>query len=230
MRKLLLLFTLLPLTVMAHAKDVVYLKNGSIIKGNIKELNPTESLKIETSDGNIFVYNLIDVERITKEDTRNKNSLSYKGFGDITFGGTIENIFNFDISTTHGIFLSDFFFLGGGVEFDLNYCQREGFITDYEGNIIGKYNYYLYKLPIYIDFRIYPSKKTNTIITPFLDFRIGGEVLSYYRGLFLSPSAGVRFNLEKIALNTAFCYEFYNPAKKYYSSLHDLGIKIGIEF
>ncbi len=206
MRKLLLLFTLLPLIVMAHAKDVVYLKNGSIIKGNIKELNPTESLKIETSDGNIFVYNLIDVERITKEDTINKSSLSYKGFGDITFGGTIENIFNFDISTTHGIFLSDFFFLGVGVEFDLNYWKKEGFITDYEGNIMGSKNNncYLYKLPIYIDFRIYPLKKTNTIITPFLDFRIGGEVLSYYRGLFLSPSAGVRFNLEKNCFKYSF--------------------------
>ncbi|MDD4002083.1 MAG: hypothetical protein WCS10_01355 [Bacteroidales bacterium] len=48
--------------------DVVYLKNGSIIKGVITEINPNVNLKMKTSDGNIFVFEMKDVEKIIKEE------------------------------------------------------------------------------------------------------------------------------------------------------------------
>ena len=48
-------------------QDVVYLKNGSIIRGIIIEQVPNESLKIETADGNLFVYKIDEVEKMTKE-------------------------------------------------------------------------------------------------------------------------------------------------------------------
>jgi len=48
-------------------QDVVYLKNGSIIRGTIIEQVPNESLKIETADGSLFVYKLSEVEKMTKE-------------------------------------------------------------------------------------------------------------------------------------------------------------------
>tara|TARA_R110001592_G_scaffold107256_5_gene300386 strand:+ start:53 stop:577 length:525 start_codon:yes stop_codon:yes gene_type:complete len=47
--------------------DVVYLKNGSIIKGMIIEQIPNISLKIQTVGGSIFVYKMEDVEKMTKE-------------------------------------------------------------------------------------------------------------------------------------------------------------------
>lgn len=47
--------------------DVVYLKNGSIIRGIIIEQTPNVSLKIQTKDGSVFVYNIEDVEKMTKE-------------------------------------------------------------------------------------------------------------------------------------------------------------------
>ena len=49
-------------------QDVVYLKNGSIIRGIIIEQIPNKSLKIKTADGSVFVYQMDDVERITRED------------------------------------------------------------------------------------------------------------------------------------------------------------------
>ena len=49
-------------------RDIVYLKNGSIIKGIVLEQIPNVSLKMETSDGNIFVFEMKDVEKITKEE------------------------------------------------------------------------------------------------------------------------------------------------------------------
>ena len=50
-----------------YMADVVYLKNGSIIKGNILELLPSESVKIELLDGSIFVFEMNTVEKITEE-------------------------------------------------------------------------------------------------------------------------------------------------------------------
>jgi len=48
-------------------KEVVYLKNGSVIKGIIIEQIPDVSIKIQTKDGNIFVYKMEEIDRITKE-------------------------------------------------------------------------------------------------------------------------------------------------------------------
>jgi hypothetical protein len=47
--------------------DVVYLKNGSIIRGMLIEQIPDVSVKIQTKDGSIFVYKMEEVEKITKE-------------------------------------------------------------------------------------------------------------------------------------------------------------------
>jgi hypothetical protein len=51
----------------SQSMDVVYLKNGSIIRGEIIEQIPDKSIKLQTADGNIFVYNFSDIEKITKE-------------------------------------------------------------------------------------------------------------------------------------------------------------------
>lgn len=47
--------------------DVLYLKNGSVIRGVIIEQEPNVQIKIKTNDGSIFVYKMEEVEKITKE-------------------------------------------------------------------------------------------------------------------------------------------------------------------
>lgn len=49
-------------------EDVVYLKDGSIIRGTIIEQIPGESLKIQTRDGSVFVYQMDEISRIAKEE------------------------------------------------------------------------------------------------------------------------------------------------------------------
>jgi hypothetical protein len=51
-------------------REVLYLKNGSIIKGIIIEQIPNVSYKIETGDGSVFIYKFEEVEKITKEKTK----------------------------------------------------------------------------------------------------------------------------------------------------------------
>lgn len=48
-------------------QDVVYLKNGGMIRGIIIEQVPGTSLKIQTRDGSVFVYRMDEIERITRE-------------------------------------------------------------------------------------------------------------------------------------------------------------------
>jgi TM2 domain-containing membrane protein YozV len=48
-------------------QDVVYLKNGSNIRGIIFEQVPLEKLKIRTADGSVFVFQMSEIERITRE-------------------------------------------------------------------------------------------------------------------------------------------------------------------
>jgi hypothetical protein len=47
--------------------EVVYLKNGGIIRGVIIEQIPNVQLKIQTMDQSVFVFKMDEIEKITKE-------------------------------------------------------------------------------------------------------------------------------------------------------------------
>jgi hypothetical protein len=69
--KLIILFTFVLVTTRLIAQnnyeEVVYLKNGSVIRGLIIEQVPQQSIKIQTKDRNIFVFKYLEIEKITKE-------------------------------------------------------------------------------------------------------------------------------------------------------------------
>ena len=70
-----LLFIISVFTLSAqNYQEVVYLKNGSVIRGTIIEQQPNVLLKIKTADGSIFVYPMNEVEKITKEERTNRKS------------------------------------------------------------------------------------------------------------------------------------------------------------
>lgn len=75
-------------------QDVVYLKNGSIIRGEIIEQIPNKLIKIETTDRNVFVYQMDEIEKITKEIPPNSivkqnNSDKRKGYIGLSVGASI---------------------------------------------------------------------------------------------------------------------------------------------
>lgn len=61
--------------------ETVYLKNGGLVKGEIIEQVPGQSVKVRTKDGNIFVYQMDEVERIMKE----QNTVSNEGHRGLDF-------------------------------------------------------------------------------------------------------------------------------------------------
>lgn len=50
--------------------DVLYLKNGSMIRGKILEFVSGGNVKIQTADGSIFVYKADEVDKIVKEPVK----------------------------------------------------------------------------------------------------------------------------------------------------------------
>jgi len=64
-----------------NLQDVVYLRNGSIIRGTIIEQVPNQSLTIETADRSLFVFAIDEIERISREPIIQEPVLQQKRFG-----------------------------------------------------------------------------------------------------------------------------------------------------
>jgi len=65
-RSILLFIVLVSIGFSQIYEDVVYLKDGSIIRGMVIEFAPDRHIKIQ-SGRNVFVYQLADIDKITRE-------------------------------------------------------------------------------------------------------------------------------------------------------------------
>jgi len=121
-------------------EDVVYLKNGSIIRGTIIEQIPNQSVKIQTKDRNVFVFKYDEIEKITKEPLPVENSsfspkeieIKKKGFanftgfnycvgvGKIQRGNKVflNRVNSFDIKTINGYRCNEYLYIGVGMGLD----------------------------------------------------------------------------------------------------------------
>jgi hypothetical protein len=184
-------------------QEVVYLKNGSIIKGIVIEQIPGVSLKIQTYDGSIFAYPMADVERITKEEiTRRRNNTarphneftldkSYRGFVELgpTFGVGALPHSRLEVMTTHGYQILPQLFVGGGVGF--HYFVDPSDVA----------------IPIYADVR---TDLLNRKATPYIDLKMGYSVVAI-TGYYLSPTIGYSFKLQdKARINLGVSYSLQN--------------------
>lgn len=107
-------------------QEIVYLKNGSVIRGTVIEQVPNKSIKVQTADGSIFVYQMNEVEKMTKETSKNtsgtisvfqdSNITGYRGFVD--FGYTVGlgdyGVGRIELTTSHGYQFNPYFFAGIG--------------------------------------------------------------------------------------------------------------------
>lgn len=117
-------------------EDVVYLKNGSIIRGVIIEQVPNKSIKIQTRDGNIFAYAIEEVERITKEGSprswQTKRNHSGAQLSSLIGYGT-EDGYNFGLGVRIGASFSSGAYLGGVFVYHLG--KSQDFPVPYYGNV-----------------------------------------------------------------------------------------------
>ena len=70
MKKILMLAVMLIASISTFSqsfRELVYLKNGSVIKGDIVEFLPDSLVKIEVADGSVYAFDYKEIERIIRD-------------------------------------------------------------------------------------------------------------------------------------------------------------------
>ena len=226
-------------------QDVVYLKNGSVIKGTIMEQVPDKTIKIKSGE-NLFVYQMDEIEKITKEEEESKSKKSL-------LTGKSELIKGYQLNLELGVSV-------GRLTSNTSMIAR--------GNVVNGYRFNPYiSTGLGIGLRAYEffqlingnsNSSTATLLPVFADVRINfldrkvspysatGLGYSYdlsdqLRGVgsFISQSFGATFKVStKSSFNVGLCLEWqrgpdYNslgilvPKEKIYSSV---GFVVGFSF
>lgn len=140
-------------------QETLYLHNGSIIRGEIIEQVPNTSLKIRTADGNILVFQMSEIEKISKEE-QHKDTKSGRHRG---LDLTVDAGYHIATKGGKGMFSTE---IGIGKRFNKNFYWGLGtgaFISTDGGDP---------SIPLTSDFKVYfPLKSTS--VTPGGIFRIG---------------------------------------------------------
>ncbi|MDR2765503.1 MAG: hypothetical protein LBB90_10815 [Tannerella sp.] len=254
MRKFLLgaviLWGLMPfLHAQERVEEVLYLKNGSVIRGTVVELVPNQSVKIQTADGSLFVFEMEEVEKLTKEPLpgrRNRNRPLYvpdreeqKRAG--RFSGMLQvagfgyqellssyGMFFFESSYICGYRFRDFLFVGGGVG-----------LEHAEGDFLDNTNF---RIPIFVALKLNLNHKR---VSPYFQLEVGKRFNSnsYFQdGIFVYPKIGIDFNLGARKRRALFLsislFEYGNLPSFYYQSSsfypdyyeNEFYLKTGIHF
>lgn len=200
-------------------EDVVYLKNGSQIRGEITEQKIGENLKIQLLGGSVFVFAENEIDSIKKEAVfaqvkdRSNFYAKHKGFRNMTEGGLIighefkDDWWGYSSRTDWGLMLhtvngyqfNRFLYTGIGLGVEKNISYRENFA------------------PIYARVAFDMLKKKAT---PYIFSDIGyafnwskenkDRIDNYNNkgGLYFSTGIGIRvFNSSKVSVTTAISYK-----------------------
>lgn len=209
--------------------ETVYLKNGSVIKGKIIEEIPGETVKIETKDGNVFVYHTDEVEKIEHEEksSNTENFAKQFSFGLNTGIITADGSTIIPLEATFTKRWHKYFGAGIGVGVD--------FPTGSGSPLI----------PLFVDVKGY-LPLASTSILPFLDLKLGYvfntegtetigsgknkvEVKPNNFTLF-SLMPGVRIPISRtVDIDFALGYEMYAPSEGG-STSNMFGARIGFNF
>lgn len=175
MLRVVLSFALLIFAQFASAQqtvEVVHLKNGSMIKGMIIEQVPNESIKIQTSDGSVFVYQMSEIEKITKEVVLEKSTGSVSKSA-VPLNRDRSGYVNVT-ELSYGVGMGDYSGIAtvGGSSFDFQDANNDNYVRVTTSNGIGLLDgmmsvglgvgleYYLnskaLQLPVYADIRLMP--------------------------------------------------------------------------
>lgn len=223
-------------------EDVVYLKNGNILRGTIMEQIPNKSIKLKINEKNIMTISFEEIEKITKENVAEKQAekkqpVEYKSKGfinltELNYGYGINSVSNkngsvqvknedptFGLRTVNGYQFSPFVTLGIGLGYEQ--YGNSGLI------------------PITLDSRIMFSRKK---IAPVLNINGGYSVgVNNSGGACLNPALGLRIFLSKkvaFLFNIGYkaqqlavtSYDMYYNKKTSVDNFYFLTVSAGVSF
>ena len=233
-----------PLAKAADLEEVVYLKNGSIIHGIIVEQVPNQSIKIQTKDGNLFVFNMDEIQKITKEAPASytpsflSSDDEYGWNTGVRYRGFVGDSFIFDLDgyyedyqeyiyTSHGVQINPYLYVGAGL--GLKYWTYWEEVS----------------IPVFANVRGELHKLFRKNVSPYIDVKIGYNAL-HNAGFYFSPELGCHFYFghSKCGLSVGLTYDLQktNVSDYYYSYysgyhyydyseiLSGLGISVAFDF
>jgi len=190
-------------------QDVIYLKNGSVVKGMITEFAPTKSYTIKTADGSIFVFKVEEIEKIAKElipnsanSNRAINSDSFvAGYRGVIEGGFGASSGSYGLNTVCFAISNGYQFnkkLYAGIATGLNY---------YPSSVAGVDGFGL--IPLYLDGRysFLPKNPVSPYASLGAGFSFDPQQSFEGAGGYLNPSVGAQIAVgNKYKINLGFNY------------------------
>lgn len=255
---LLLLSSSCLLMAQPNTEDVLYLKNGSVLRGLLKTKTTDDPIKIELLGGSLFVFAQSEVDSVKRENVFKRNARNVskiyfrkdRGFRHITeFGllygtnlkddnniyyyGSPPDDFGFSVHTVNGYQVWPYLFVGGGVGIDRFVTYKQTFS------------------PFYLRLASEFLKKK---VTPYVFADVGyshlwkqknNEYMSYENkgGLYVTAGGGVRiYTRSRASVLLSLSYRRNNSSTKWwYTQAPDaiynikrtyqrLGINVGVTF
>lgn len=190
----------------AGYEDVVYLKNGGIMRGMIIEQVPNQSLKIQTVGRNVFVYSFDEIAKITKEEIKpeqpvvepmemekprkaRRTTFIVEGNAGLMVDSHDANSLRYGGSESFGLMMA----------LDVNLTPKMCLGLGGGADMIAGSLFY----PIFLDYRYsFSDNKATPILSMSAGWSIGhdykdatsGAKLNSDGGIYISPSFGIRWN------------------------------------
>lgn len=207
-------------TLLANS-EVIHLKNGSQIKGEVVEQVPGKTMTIHTSDGSVIVVNYDDVERIVKAQSTEPVSVEIpSGLG---FGIALGPVFPTESHSSTGFAAN----LLVDKRFSSNFSAGIGAGVYQPGGSGAKPS-----IPVFADFKAFAPLKSTKIL-PFLDIKGGYQFATNSGGLDfvnISVMPGARFPVSpRMDVDFSIGYEHFFAAKGSGGN-GAIGCRIGLSF
>jgi sRNA-binding regulator protein Hfq len=218
------------ISVSGNSQNVVYLKNGSVIRGTIIEQIPGKTISLKTKDDNIMVFYLDEIDRIGVSPVSGGSRglrQGYKGILELDYAiGTGDwKVDRLNLQFINGYQVNPYFSLGIGT--------GAHYYFDAEAVLI----------PVFADFR---ANFIDNAVSPYLAFDIGYsfDATNDFKGLGMLLGIGVGATLKtsnSSAINIGIGYEmqkdklYISNGYYYYETSSSISygafcLKLGISF
>jgi long-subunit fatty acid transport protein len=214
--------------------EVIYLKNGSVIRGVIIEIVPNTSYKIKTADNSVFVFEEKEIIKIAREFSENSsNSKSNK---------TSLNKINTTMEAGYGAKSGQYGLNVINVNALINYQLKEHISVSGGIGMRRFEEAEITMIPVFVDGKI---SMPNKDISPYLGLAVGYSLNVSNgienSGVLVNPQLGIQFKLNNgIRLNLGTAYQtqqmpFLVPeniiwVKKVYRFSESFCFNVGVTF
>ncbi len=219
-------------------QEVVYLKNGSIVRGTVIEQVPNESLKVQMADGSIFVYPMSEVAKIAKEApvqpaaAEKAESDSYGWNTGTRYRGFVGEGYVFGVGgwkedrlttyTSHGCQFNPYLYAGLGAAVTY-WCDSE---------VAG--------VPVFAHVRSELHQTLRKNVSPYAEIKAGYS-FGDTDGFYFSPSLGCHFYFghSKVGISAGLSYVMQRVTVEHYGwgyyytdrqNAHGLELSVALDF